>query len=390
MGMAQKSLKWGRWLVVLIVLAFVVTALPKNTEAQGGGQTHVVAEGENLFRIALRYGTSVDAVAAANGITDPTRIYVGQTLTIPDGSAPATTTSVDEGVTTTETTTEPVAEVPAEPADAPIYHIVQSGQTLASIGRQYGVTWAQLSEWNNIVDANTIYAGQRLVVNTSAAPAAAVAGPTITEAQPAQTTTTAETTTPAEVPVSGTHTVQAGERLASIARIYGISWTSIAAVNNITNPNTIYVGQVLQIPSADVSPGTYLAPTYGVPSAPAPTASTGKEIIVKLNEQRVYAYENGQLLRAVTVSTGLPGTPTVTGNYRVYWKLSSQTMSGPGYYLPGVPYVMYFYQDYALHGTYWHSNFGQPMSHGCVNLPTPDAQWLFSWAEIGTPVNVSY
>lgn len=388
MGMAQKSLKWGRWLVVLLVLAFVVTALPKSSEAQGGGQTHVVAEGENLFRIALRYGTSVDAVAGANGISDPTRIYVGQVLTIPDGSAPTTAAPVDQGVTTTETTTEPVTEVPAEPAVAPIYHIVQSGQTLASIGRQYGVTWAELSQWNNIVDANTIYVGQRLVVNTSAAPAAAVAGPTITEAQPAQTTT--ETTTPAEVPVSGTHTVQAGERLASIARIYGISWTSIAAVNNITNPNTIYVGQVLQIPSADVNPGTYLAPTYGVPSAPAPTTSTGKEIIVKLNEQRVYAYENGQLLRAVTVSTGLPGTPTVTGNFRVYWKLSSQTMSGPGYYLPGVPYVMYFYQDYALHGTYWHSNFGQPMSHGCVNLPTTDAQWLFTWAEIGTPVNVSY
>ena len=45
-------------------------------------------------------------------------------------------------------------------------------------------------------------------------------------------------------------------------------------------------------------------------------------------------------------------------------------MSGPGYYLPGVPYVMYFYQGYGLHGTYWHDNFGQPMSHGCVNLPT--------------------
>jgi lipoprotein-anchoring transpeptidase ErfK/SrfK len=93
-------------------------------------------------------------------------------------------------------------------------------------------------------------------------------------------------------------------------------------------------------------------------------------------------------LRTVIVSTGLWGTPTVQGDYRIYWKLTSQTMSGPGYYLPGVPWVMYFYQGYAIHGTYWHNNFGQPMSHGCVNLPTDQAEWFFRWAEVGTPVHV--
>lgn len=63
-------------------------------------------------------------------------------------------------------------------------------------------------------------------------------------------------------------------------------------------------------------------------------------------------------------------------------------MTGPGYRLPHVPYVMYFYKGYALHGTYWHNNFGRPMSHGCVNLPTPIAEQLYHWAEIGTPVVV--
>lgn len=63
-------------------------------------------------------------------------------------------------------------------------------------------------------------------------------------------------------------------------------------------------------------------------------------------------------------------------------------MSGPGYYLPDVPYVMYFYRGYGLHGTYWHNNFGVPMSHGCVNLRTEDAAWLFDWASVGTPVTV--
>jgi lipoprotein-anchoring transpeptidase ErfK/SrfK len=65
-------------------------------------------------------------------------------------------------------------------------------------------------------------------------------------------------------------------------------------------------------------------------------------------------------------------------------------MSGPGYYLPNVPYVMYFYRGYGIHGTYWHNNFGTPMSHGCVNFPTDDAGWLFDFASVGTVVNVHY
>jgi lipoprotein-anchoring transpeptidase ErfK/SrfK len=56
-------------------------------------------------------------------------------------------------------------------------------------------------------------------------------------------------------------------------------------------------------------------------------------------------------------------------------------MAGPNYYLPEVPYTMYFYAGYALHGTYWHNNFGQPMSHGCVNLETSQAKQLFDWAD---------
>ena len=61
---------------------------------------------------------------------------------------------------------------------------------------------------------------------------------------------------------------------------------------------------------------------------------------------------------------------------------------GYDYYLEDVPYVMYFYGDYAIHGTYWHSNFGYPMSHGCVNTSPWDASWLFSWAPLGTTVNI--
>jgi lipoprotein-anchoring transpeptidase ErfK/SrfK len=63
-------------------------------------------------------------------------------------------------------------------------------------------------------------------------------------------------------------------------------------------------------------------------------------------------------------------------------------MWGPGYDLPNVQWVMYFYRDYSLHGAYWHNNFGQPMSHGCVNMRNEDAKWLYDWAPEGTSVMV--
>ena len=63
-------------------------------------------------------------------------------------------------------------------------------------------------------------------------------------------------------------------------------------------------------------------------------------------------------------------------------------MSGPGYSLPNVEWVSYFVKSYAIHGTYWHNNFGTPMSHGCVNMRVREAKWLFNWAPKGTRVIV--
>lgn len=120
--------------------------------------------------------------------------------------------------------------------------------------------------------------------------------------------------------------------------------------------------------------------------------STGgvRWIDVDLSSQRVFAFEGDTLLRTFVVSTGTSAHPTVVGRFRIYVKYRYDDMAGPGYYLPNVPYTMYFYQGYALHGTYWHSNFGHPMSHGCINLRTSDAGWLFDFASVGTLVNVHY
>lgn len=111
-------------------------------------------------------------------------------------------------------------------------------------------------------------------------------------------------------------------------------------------------------------------------------------IDVDLSDQMTYAYEGDVLVASFLVSTGTWAHPTVTGEYYIYVKYLYSDMAGPGYYLPDVPYVMYFYDGYSLHGTYWHSNFGTPMSHGCVNLSIPDAEWLYYWASVGTLVNV--
>jgi lipoprotein-anchoring transpeptidase ErfK/SrfK len=154
-------------------------------------------------------------------------------------------------------------------------------------------------------------------------------------------------------------------------------------------------------PAATETPGTMAmeiiadTPTSEAPSTiaggPYPEKGNGKRWIdVNLSEQRVYAYEGDIVVNSFIVSTGTSRTPTVTGKYKIWIKLKSTTMSGPGYYLTNVPYTMYFYKGYGLHGTYWHNNFGTPMSHGCVNLAIPDAQWLYNWAFEGTEVNVHY
>lgn len=131
-------------------------------------------------------------------------------------------------------------------------------------------------------------------------------------------------------------------------------------------------------------------PTLWVPEVKVPEGVGPLErwIDVDLSEQRVYAYRGDELINSFIVSTGTAAHPTVTGTFRIYIKLLYDDMAGPGYFLPNVPYTMYFYQGYALHGTYWHSNFGTPMSHGCVNLHTEDAKWLFNFASVGTVVNV--
>jgi lipoprotein-anchoring transpeptidase ErfK/SrfK len=121
---------------------------------------------------------------------------------------------------------------------------------------------------------------------------------------------------------------------------------------------------------------------------PAVTSRGVKWIDLNLSDQLLTAYEGDTPILSAWVSTGVPNLPTPVGEYQIYRKVRSQVMSGPGYHLPNVEFVSYFFKGYAIHGTYWHDNFGHPMSHGCVNMTNGDAQVLYEWAPLGTRVVV--
>ncbi|MCR4275883.1 MAG: L,D-transpeptidase family protein [Candidatus Parcubacteria bacterium] len=121
-----------------------------------------------------------------------------------------------------------------------------------------------------------------------------------------------------------------------------------------------------------------------------------KRIVIDRAKEMLYAYDGDTLFMEQAISVGLELTPTPTGTFSIYRKMPDSYMQGPvpgvsdQYYdLPGVPWDLYFTNEGgAIHGAYWHNNFGQPWSHGCVNLPPAAAELLYEWADLGTPVTV--
>lgn len=116
--------------------------------------------------------------------------------------------------------------------------------------------------------------------------------------------------------------------------------------------------------------------------------SDRKWIEIRLRSQRLLAWEGDRMVRAVIVSTGKHATPTPKGTFAVQTKLRYARMQGADYDISNVPYVMYYYGGYGIHGADWHRNFGRQVSHGCTNVAVDHARWLFKWASVGTPVVV--
>lgn len=138
-------------------------------------------------------------------------------------------------------------------------------------------------------------------------------------------------------------------------------------------------------------------PDFSIAQAPVlGETSDEKWIEIDLSEQKLFARNGNKTDFEFLISSGKPWTPTVKGDFRIWYKVRYAKMSGGSkergnyYYLPNVPYIQYFYRDYGLHGAYWHNNFGQTMSHGCVNLSVLDAEKLFYWTSPSLPAGKNW
>ncbi|MFJ4224386.1 L,D-transpeptidase [Microbacterium sp. NPDC089695] len=130
-----------------------------------------------------------------------------------------------------------------------------------------------------------------------------------------------------------------------------------------------------------------------VTETPFESVNLVRTIDVNLSSQTATLLENGAVVRSWKISSGKASTPTDVGNFKVYAHVRMQTMKsrepdGSITETPNVPWVTYFNGDEAFHGTYWHSNFGNRMSHGCVNMPIDVAKFVYEWAPVGLEVSV--
>ncbi len=250
-----------------------------------GTGTHTVARGETLAGIAARHHTSVGALASANGIRDPNRIYVGMQLTVPGSrsASPAarsrthtvargeTLGSIASGAGTTiaavvelnairnpnlirvgqvlalpagaagSTAPGPAPGAPTKvqvPAGGAVDHVVRPGETIGGIARRYRISQAQLIAANGLTNG-VIYAGQRLLLVPRAGSTSG-GGSTATR----------------------THTVRAGETLSTIARRYDTTISAIVAANHLADADHVTVGQRLRIGAA-ASPSSLVCPVRG-------------------------------------------------------------------------------------------------------------------------------
>jgi len=162
--------------------------------------------------------------------------------------------------------------------------------------------------------------------------------------------------------------------------------TAIFNSQEINYPKTSLAYGFLQSISRSAETGQVLGTTNA--------AGEEKWIEISLAEQKTRAWEGNRIVIEFPISSG-KWAPTPKGTYHIWYKTRNQVMSGGSkdlgtyYYLPNVPHNMFFYQGYALHGAYWHNNFGQPMSHGCVNAPLNYAGQIFEWAGPVLPPGVN-
>ncbi|OIK60963.1 peptidoglycan-binding protein [Oenococcus oeni] len=183
-----------------------------SSSTSSSSKSYTVASGDTLTSIAKAYGTTVSAIATANNISNPDYIYVGEVLTI--GSSTSTSTSSTSSSSTSSSSKS---------------YTVASEDTLTSIAKAYGTTVSAIATANNISNPDYIYVGEVLTIGSSTS------------------TSTSSTSSSSTSSSSKSYTVASGDTLTSIAKAYGVSISTLAKLNNISNTNLIYAGTTLKI-----------------------------------------------------------------------------------------------------------------------------------------------
>jgi lipoprotein-anchoring transpeptidase ErfK/SrfK len=171
--------------------------------------------------------------------------------------------------------------------------------------------------------------------------------------------------------------------LSKIARQYGTTASALARLNGIVNPSAIYAGQVLRLSSA----------------APPISSGGGKRIEVNLSQQHLYAFQGDQLVYSFVASSGVGPTYTKPGNFRVQSKIPNAYGATWNIWMPY--WLGIYYAGSTENGIHalpilsngqvlWAGYLGHPVSYGCIVLGTREAEMLYNWAEIGTPVSIHY
>lgn len=218
-----------------------------NGNADSSNGYYTVQSGDTLSGIALKFSTTSSKLAQLNSISNPNLIYVGQRLLVNQSSNSNSSSSGQSSSTTTNTE-----------ASAASY-TVKSGDTLSGIANQYNTTVNQIVSLNQLSNPNLIYVGQVLKLKNSQT----------TNSSSSSSSSTAATTV-------GTYTVKAGDTLSAIASRYSTSSSTLASLNSLSNPNLIYVGQVLKVSSnASTSSSTGSSANSTVTTAASYTVKAG-------------------------------------------------------------------------------------------------------------------
>ncbi len=339
-------------------LILAIVAVMSFAGGASASEVHIVQPGETLSEIARQYGTTVESLQELNGLTDANYVWYGQQLLVD--------------------TEETAAPAPQREEEFQLY-TVQPGDTLFRLAGKHGISLTRLMAINGFTSEEWLSLGQELLVPRALAPAPQ----SVSSVTDLQTATPVPEMKPGQTRLA-VHTVQKGESVSDIAELHEVNPGALARLNELQNKSTLEPGRVLRLPSESALE-LLEGMSQRLDRALYPTV-TERWVEVDLNEQMAIAYEGVRPVKVFVISSGFGDNPTVTGTFRIWVKIAMQDMrggsraAGDSYHVTEVKNVQYFFEDYAFHGTYWHSNFGTPMSRGCINLTEEDAEWLFSWA----------